>query len=504
MSSRRPRPSASTSVRTPTPFPPYEPPTHALNPTAQRALATLPQTHSLRSLKKHLDTANSGLTEMAGEVNDRLVRRQELRKRRRPRRAAPDGEDVVEDDEEERERSVRKMEDRVGKLTSEMERGTRRIIDAQVEMQGVEDALREIAVNVVGSQGVGGTQASGRSQASRSRRRRGEDEEDEGDEESEFEDMDESQVEGGSSEEFVGPSKMFSQKLTEQKAKYEALSMKTRYATNNEYIGFKRIVHDSHHPGEGAPPLAAASTWFPEDTTTTSFTDPSINTTASSRHKRQKPTTAEDDNDDDDDLAIASERISTKCPITLQDFKEPVTSKKCPHSFEKSAILSLINDSGMRSGGPRGEKAVKCPVCEMLLTPSDLTHDKVLTRRIKRLLLAARDEDSDSGTEPQYHSSKHLSNKHGIEEIDDDDDIDIDDFSNNNGGGGAGVGGKRARSLAPRIKAEKAAQGRGRAGLAFDPIVSTQGSGGSGVVDLGDGDGDGGEEEDGDRGGEED
>ncbi|KAI9780376.1 MAG: hypothetical protein M1835_004506 [Candelina submexicana] len=493
MSSRRPRPSASTSTRTPTPLPPYEPPTHALNPTAQRALATLPQTHSLRSLKQHLNNANSALTEMAGEVNDRLVRRQELRKRRRARRAAPEGEDVVEDDEEESERSVKKMGEKVEKLTSEMEKGTRKIIDAQVEMQGVEDALREIAGNVMtGSQGVGGTQASGRSQASRSRRRRREDE-DEGDEESEFEDMDESQVEGGSSEEIVAPSKMFSQKLTEQKAKYQALSMKARYATNNEYIGFKRIVHDSRHPGEGGPPLAAASTWFPDDTTTSS-TSPSTNTAASSRRARQQPTTttgtAEDDNDDDE-IAIASERISTKCPITLQDFKEPVTSKKCPHSFEKSAILSLINDSGMRSGGPRGEKAVKCPVCEMLLTPSDLTHDKVLTRRIKRLLLAARDE-SDSDIETPHHSFNHQqsakhhhqhSNKRGgIEEIDDDDDDDDID----NGGAGAGAAGaagvkKRARSLAPTIKAER----KGRAGLAFDPIVSTQGSV---VVDLGDGD----------------
>ncbi len=124
------------------------------------------------------------------------------------------------------------------------------------------------------------------------------------------------------------------------------------YATNNTYIGFKRIVHDALHPGDDAPPLANPSTWFPTDAALL----PSTNT-------RSRARADGDGDDDDDDLAIASERISIKCPLTLLPYKDPVTSSKCPHSFEKAAILDMIARSAGRLGG---EKAVKCPVCEMV------------------------------------------------------------------------------------------------------------------------------------------
>ncbi|KAI9714151.1 MAG: hypothetical protein M1812_006479 [Candelaria pacifica] len=508
MSSRRSRPSASLATQTPIPLPPYEPPSQALNPAAQRALTSLPQTHSLKKLKLHLETANGALTDMAGAVNDRLLSKQDTLKRRKARLAMQGGGVGEDEGEEERERNVRVMEERVEKLTREMERGTRRVIDSQVAVEGMEVALKEIAANARGSQGLNGTQASGRSQQSSGRRRRRSNDEDE--ERSDFEDIDESQAEAANSEEIVGPSKMFNQKLADQKSTYEALSMKSRYANNNEYIGFKRMMHDSLHPGEDGPPLPHASTWFPAETTTTSSTNPqpnnNNNNTSSTRHQLQTINTAAN-NHDDDDLAIASERISTKCPITLQNFKEPVSSKKCPHSFEKSAILSLINDSGMRTnGGNRGsggEKAVKCPVCEMLLTPSDLHPNKILLRRIKRLQ-AASTSDSDSDSDPENKGSKSHSifnknryNLNRAESIDDDDGgggEDIDSFEAGKGGGEGRV---------TRVKAE-VASGMGRtAGLVFDPIVSTQQQQwqqqqmmdnniipGSQVVDLGDGDGD--------------
>lgn len=78
--------------------------------------------------------------------------------------------------------------------------------------------------------------------------------------------------------------------------------------------------------------------------------------------------------EDDDDFEVASERISIKCPITLLPMKHPVSSKKCPHSFEKEAILSMINASEIweetpsngRRGATNGPKAMKCPVCEVV------------------------------------------------------------------------------------------------------------------------------------------
>lgn len=140
------------------------------------------------------------------------------------------------------------------------------------------------------------------------------------------------------------------------------------YAQHNDYVGFKKLVHDAQYPGHEAPPMPHASTWF------SSVSPDSSNATTrrgaaavGSRHADD-----DDDDDDDDDVAVASERISIKCPITLLQMKDPVTSQKCPHSFEKTAILEMIDHSDVfvgRSGlrGARdGQKAMKCPVCEMV------------------------------------------------------------------------------------------------------------------------------------------
>jgi hypothetical protein len=53
--------------------------------------------------------------------------------------------------------------------------------------------------------------------------------------------------------------------------------------------------------------------------------------------------------------------------------KVPVTSQKCPHSFEKDAIMEMIGYSSLRVGGSggrrgadNGTKAIKCPVCQIV------------------------------------------------------------------------------------------------------------------------------------------
>ena len=75
-----------------------------------------------------------------------------------------------------------------------------------------------------------------------------------------------------------------------------------------------------------------------------------------------------EDEEAEDDIAIARERISTRCPLTLREFDDPITSRKCPHTFEKSAIFGLI-ESIPPSNGRRGanssnnaSKQVNCPI----------------------------------------------------------------------------------------------------------------------------------------------
>lgn len=164
------------------------------------------------------------------------------------------------------------------------------------------------------------------------------------------------------------PSDLLKRKMSQQQMEYEQLSKRlkcvsralysrlltfsrpSRYSENNDYIGFKKIIHDARHPEEDAKPLPHPSTWFLDPT---SASNPSPAGT------------------EDDDLEVASERISTKCPITLLPMQDPVSSKKCPHSFEKQAIMGMINASRIRHPGPNGmnEKAVRCPVCEVVSRP---------------------------------------------------------------------------------------------------------------------------------------
>ena len=100
-----------------------------------------------------------------------------------------------------------------------------------------------------------------------------------------------------------------------------------------------------------------ASTWFANESD-----DASVPRT------RGAAAAAADTIEDDDDLTVASERISVNCPITLLPMKEPVTSRKCPHSFEKTAILDMIkiSDETVPGTGRHGQKAIKCPVCTVV------------------------------------------------------------------------------------------------------------------------------------------
>jgi len=134
------------------------------------------------------------------------------------------------------------------------------------------------------------------------------------------------------------------------------------YSQHNDYVGFKKIVHDARHPEADAPPMPRPATWFPS----------ASQCDASNGGSNGVP----DDqaSSEDDAIEVASERISIKCPITLLPMQDPVSSTKCPHNFEREAIISMINASDLRAavveaGGRRGTqqvKAMKCPVCEVV------------------------------------------------------------------------------------------------------------------------------------------
>ena len=163
------------------------------------------------------------------------------------------------------------------------------------------------------------------------------------------------------------------------------------YSTNNTYIGFYRVVHDAKYVADEIPPLPHSSTWFSH------LEDPGTGSDGGRETASRTPAVPEDD-----DIEIDRERISLKCPLTLLPFQDPVTSTKCPHSFEKTAIEDMIRRSTFmvdadhsRATGHQRARAVQCPVCTVMLTLGDIKPDVALLRRVKRAATSKQQNDDD-------------------------------------------------------------------------------------------------------------
>ncbi|KAF1809802.1 hypothetical protein P152DRAFT_441287 [Eremomyces bilateralis CBS 781.70] len=381
--------------------PSYVRPSYPLNREAQFAIDELLRSSSLTSLEKHLSQASDLLTQSAGEINDRLHESQTrlTKQRERLESREADGARLVQ----EREEQLGEMRERVETMTEKMEEQVRKIIDAQ-------NGLEEIRNSVAAVQGECSqlSHLPGRTQArpsQRSRTQRVADDEDE-DRDTEMVDADENEEQEELPEwDFPIASDIFQSRLEAAKHEYQSLSLATRYANHNTYIDFRRLVHDSQHPNEDGPPLPRPETWFPEGDA------PGPGVTLFNQGA-SRPGAEEES---DEDLAVSRATISTKCPLTLQEFKDPVTSQKCPHSFERDAIIGIIKRSTLRVGG---NEYVRCPVggCKEHITESDLHTDSVLIRKIRRIQrAAAADEDEDGGDEKMDDDA--------FDELEDDDEV---------------------------------------------------------------------------------
>ncbi|KAF2258133.1 hypothetical protein CC78DRAFT_538033, partial [Lojkania enalia] len=273
-------------------------------------------------------------------------------------------------------------------MTKRLEEGMRGVIDGGEALLRLEESINWLRGHAPGAlRDEYTTQVTQRSQSeAQSQRKRGrgeaEDEEDE--------DEDEGSSPGPTPLNMerialTGTSEMYAERLQRRKTEYLTFSHGARYSKNNAYIGFKKMVHDAKY-GDNGPPMQHPDTWFTE----TGSPAPGI-------------TAALNGADEDDDIVIDKATISTRCPLTLQPFVEPYTSKKCPHSFEMDHVLDFIRRSNIRVGGGvgrgQGERAIQCPVagCDQLLTANDLAPDPILIRKIKRMqaIEARRADESD-------------------------------------------------------------------------------------------------------------
>jgi hypothetical protein len=265
------------------------------------------------------------------------------------------------EDREGEERAMEQLQARVEEATAKLEESMRAVIDSGIAAQRIDETLDWLRQNAPKRledeyQTQKTQRATQRQSQAASQGRRTQDAD--GDEE-----LGDAPTPGptpldGTRVTLTGVSELFTDRQQREKDSYTSLSLTARYARNNEYRDFRRIVHDAKY-GDGGPTLGHEDTWFSE----TGSPAPGITDTQRG------------DFDSDDDIIMDKATISTRCPITFQQYKEPYTSTKCPHTFEKNAILEMIRTSnnfvGVGGPGGRGVKGVSCPVtgCDKVSSP---------------------------------------------------------------------------------------------------------------------------------------
>jgi hypothetical protein len=325
-------------------LPPYKKPSYPLDLEAARQLREL-QGHNLNDVKRHNKQAVETITSTAENVNDMLREHSEYIVRRQKKWDA--GKNL--DDREAEEEAMKDLQDRVEEATAKLEESMRAVIDSGIAAQRIDDTLDWLRQNAPKQlEDEYQTQMSQRATQRQSQidSQRLQD----GDEDASDQGLDDGPTPGPTPLDstrvtLTGVSELFLDRQQRQKDAYTSLSLTARYARSNEYRDFKRIVHDAKY-GDAGPVLGHEDTWFTE----TGSPAPGITNTQRG------------DFEDDDDIIMDKATISTRCPLTFQQFKEPYTSTKCPHTFEKNAIVEMIRTSGHATGPGGRQKAVSCPV----------------------------------------------------------------------------------------------------------------------------------------------
>ena len=420
-------------------LPNYEPLAHPLNANAQRKLETLLRTHSTDKLDQHIRAAILTLQENVFGVTDNVVMNEHTLSRQKAkleRQQQGAGADATEVDRlGELETELQGMKTKVERMTKQMDDRVRKMIDDEHSVANVHQCVKDLAAEASShgmhsepSQAANIPRSSRRTQTDPTAHDNDNDNQDEGEAEHPTASASQTFPAFTPTDPTAGPtqtqptaaasapSTAFRATLQRLRDKYQTYTPRQRYAQNNHYRQFRKTWHDASYPetADGAlpPPMPHESTWFaaaagegraaqPGHTGGKAMQDGDGNQVGAGAENEE--------DDDDDDIAIQRERISTKCPLTLRAFVDPVTSTKCPHSFERSAIEGMISASAVRLGGggrhATGPRAVQCPVpgCTQMLAATDLGADVVLRRKIARLLRAERmeaeEEEEDRGEE---------------------------------------------------------------------------------------------------------
>jgi hypothetical protein len=199
-----------------TPLPPYEPPTCALTPNAQRALENLRVNHDYSKYKRHLDGSIKAITNSIGDSNERLRLRKEDLAKAATRRG--EGEEDEDGTEKSKKRVVRGMENKVASLTAKADKALRDLIDYGDELSMQDTMMKEVSENI--------SAAPAPRPAVRRQRREGSDEDE--NLENEVEEDEETEVDGS----VVSAVELLKKAQDEYTTQYASKSMRLRYNTH--------------------------------------------------------------------------------------------------------------------------------------------------------------------------------------------------------------------------------------------------------------------------------
>ena len=369
-----------------------------LNDEAQQAIRQLKENRGARDrLQARHAKAALTLREVAGSVNDRAFDAREQHEQKL-RKLAAAGEEEPEDELNE----YSQFQNQVRDITDKLDLGLRGIIDDSDWLASVPETLDAVAVKS-GAVAEQTQRTDNTIPMTTQRSRRGPYDEDADIEMSGNDDhpattqLDPSDA----------PTVQLQTAFETQASTWNKMSLTDRYAKSNYYKDFYRTIHDSKHRDRDEVPVPHETMWF------------------AAEEGRQTETAslpgAGNGTEEDDDVQVDHVVIRIKCPFTLQYFEDPVTSKKCPHSFERSAFCEVLKATDKhlpftveqveelgrirnRTERTKREKeigipAVQCPECNMLLAESDVERNPVLQRKVQRMIAEKqreREPDDDS------------------------------------------------------------------------------------------------------------
>lgn len=326
------------------PTPNYEVPGGPLTDGGQEYFKTFAQSYTDRKFEQHLDKSVRLLSDAAGSINEAVYEQREWLQKtvaRREKKSREIQEEVPKSDRELHvEARLMKVEKDVCEKTAAIEETLRCIVDYKAELQGERVTLNAAADRTSDRLAEYKAQAEAlRAEKARSRRRKLEAEGAHAEEEPRESDDNEEPVEEAGRMD-VTPVSAYREARDEWKRDYGKLTVYERYGSDNDYAAFRKLVHDAQFPN-GEQQLPHAKKWFDDN-------GEPLHLLGSSRNG----TSRSDEGDEDNELVVAGEHRDFRCPLSMAAIKDPVSSTKCPHSFEKAAFADYMFTSRGRATCP--------------------------------------------------------------------------------------------------------------------------------------------------------